>query len=121
MLHETAKKSRKTRSRPRVSVRLLWDFSKDRLQSSCWKREDCFVAPLFAMTKSAFSCHCERFRESRGNLKTSRWDFFNSPSACHFDWRSATSRPEWRNLPEYEKNILSETRCLDSAALRSTW
>ncbi|HUT45865.1 MAG TPA: hypothetical protein VMX36_06235 [Sedimentisphaerales bacterium] len=31
------------------------------------------------MTRSAFPCHCERFEESRGNLKASLWDFFNSP------------------------------------------
>jgi len=33
------------------------------------------------MTKSAFSGHCERFEESRGNLKTSLLDFGNSPES----------------------------------------
>jgi hypothetical protein len=33
---------------------------------------------LLAMTKDTFPCHCERFNESRGNLK--RYDgIFNSP------------------------------------------
>ena len=31
------------------------------------------------MTQSAFSGHCERFEESRGNLKTLRRDIFNNP------------------------------------------
>jgi len=31
------------------------------------------------MTKSVFSGHCERFEESRGNLKTSLLDFGNRP------------------------------------------
>jgi hypothetical protein len=33
------------------------------------------------MTKSAFSGHCERFEESRGNLKTSLLDFGNRPES----------------------------------------
>jgi len=32
------------------------------------------------MTQSAFSGHCERLEESRGNLKPLLWDFFNSPT-----------------------------------------
>ena len=48
---------------------------------ACWKNRDWFVATLLAMTRNAISGHCERFEESRGNLKTFLWNFFNRPAS----------------------------------------
>ncbi|OHB74679.1 MAG: hypothetical protein A2Z25_09405 [Planctomycetes bacterium RBG_16_55_9] len=42
-------------------------------------RRSPLTGKLLAMTKDAFLCHCERFVESRGNLKCYDWTFFNSP------------------------------------------
>ena len=46
-----------------------------------WKRRDCFVAALLAMTKSGFTCHCERFGESRGNLNRHDGSLATGPKA----------------------------------------
>lgn len=41
------------------------------------------VATRLTMTQSTLSGHCERFEQSRRNLKTLLGDFFNSPAATY--------------------------------------
>ena len=50
-------------------------------EKACCQRRDCFVAALLAMTKGLFSCHCERFEESRGNLKRHFGTFSTDPKS----------------------------------------
>jgi len=47
---------------------------------ACCQTRDCFVALLLAMTKAAFSCHCEAYERGRGNLKCPAIVFGNRPA-----------------------------------------
>lgn len=55
-------------SRMRFLIRQCY-LNFNRWLLGCWKTWDCFVATFLAMTKDPFSRHCERFEESRGNLR----------------------------------------------------